>query len=233
MQMEYWTDQMVTYLKRWYKKKGDVELAEIFQEKFPKIKPWTKKHIEKKRRYLGLKRTKKQLQDIFTHNKVSGRLAVANQKRWETSPPNEVGDIKIHQGRKKIKTNQGYSSYARFMYVKHIGAISDDEIIINLDGNAVNCAPANLYKIKRSAHGSLNRILSRFPPLSPEDRTFVKKFYLGLIPDKTDASLRKIFALKNGYKNLSDAVYNIGSGIIFNQKFNTFKNNKHFTKPII
>ena len=49
MTLEYWTPPMVQFLRDNYQQMGDVELAEIFENEWPKNKPWCKKHIEKKR----------------------------------------------------------------------------------------------------------------------------------------------------------------------------------------
>jgi hypothetical protein len=48
MEMEYFNKAQEKYLIKHYHTKGDIELAEIFQKKWPKMKGWTKKHIEKK-----------------------------------------------------------------------------------------------------------------------------------------------------------------------------------------
>ena len=61
MTLEYWTDEQVDFLLKNYKEKGDTELSEIFNEKWHKDKGWTKKHIEKQRRYLKLKRTPEEI----------------------------------------------------------------------------------------------------------------------------------------------------------------------------
>lgn len=47
MIMEYWTEEQVLFLKENFRTIGDVELAMIYQKKWPKKKLWTKKHIEK------------------------------------------------------------------------------------------------------------------------------------------------------------------------------------------
>ena len=65
MRLEYWSDEQTTFLKANYKTKGDSELAKIFNDKWPKNKTWTIKHIEKKRRYLKLKRTKSEVNSIL------------------------------------------------------------------------------------------------------------------------------------------------------------------------
>lgn len=73
MDLEYWNDEQINYLKENYREIGDTEIAELFASKWPKKKGWSKKHIEKKRRQLGLKRTKKQISAIIKNNcKVGG-----------------------------------------------------------------------------------------------------------------------------------------------------------------
>lgn len=72
IEMEYWNEEMIIFLKENYKTIGDVEIAEIFQEKFPKNKPWRKQHIRKKRAYLNLHRTKKEIDDIISKNASEG-----------------------------------------------------------------------------------------------------------------------------------------------------------------
>lgn len=72
MELEYWTDEQKQFLKDNYQTKGDVEIAEIFQERFPKRKKWTKSHINKKRKYLQLQRTEKEIEDIIHKNCTPG-----------------------------------------------------------------------------------------------------------------------------------------------------------------
>lgn len=72
IEMEYWTAEMVQELKCLYKTTGDVEIAIHFQSKFPKNKKWIKQHICKKRKYLKLVRTKKQIAAIMSKNSSEG-----------------------------------------------------------------------------------------------------------------------------------------------------------------
>lgn len=138
MEMEYWTPEQIAFLNENYKSIGDVELAEIFENEWPKNKPWTKKHIEKKRRYLILKRTVKQLEKIHLRNKKSGRLAVANKKRWEATGSNDLGTIVIWNtnGYKVafIKTESGYVHYNRWLWIKEKGEIPPNHNIVKKDG---------------------------------------------------------------------------------------------------
>lgn len=72
IEMEYWTDEQIQYLKDNYRQIGDVEIAANMQLFFPKKKPWTKQHIAKKRKYLKLFRTRKQIESIRTRNSSEG-----------------------------------------------------------------------------------------------------------------------------------------------------------------
>ncbi len=138
MELEYWTPEQVDFLKQNYKAIGDVELAEIFENEWPKNKGWTKKHIEKKRRYLFLKRTSEELKEIHNRNKKSGRLAVANRKRWEATGSNEIGTIVIWQMNNfpivHIKTESGYVHYNRWLWKKTNGTIPEGYNVVRKIG---------------------------------------------------------------------------------------------------
>lgn len=74
IELEYWTEEQIEYLKANYKTTGDVELAQIFEIRWPKNKRWIKQHICKKRAYLKLKRTPAQIKAIVSkHVAVGGR----------------------------------------------------------------------------------------------------------------------------------------------------------------
>jgi len=74
MKLEYWSKEQIAFLKAHYKTTGDVELAEIFNQKWKKEKGWTKNHISKKMAQLGLSRTKEQYLAIWKkHNAPGGR----------------------------------------------------------------------------------------------------------------------------------------------------------------
>ncbi|PIF33014.1 hypothetical protein CLU81_3584 [Flavobacterium sp. 9] len=138
MDLEYWTSDQVDFLKQNYKSIGDVELAQIFENEWPKNKGWSKKHIEKKRRYLNLKRTKTELQKVHDRNKKSGRLAVANKKRWEFTGSNEIGTIVIWRVKDYpmafIKTENGYVHYNRWLWKKEYGSIPEGYNVVKKSG---------------------------------------------------------------------------------------------------
>ncbi|WP_421977860.1 HNH endonuclease signature motif containing protein [Roseivirga seohaensis] len=159
MKMEYWTEEQVNYLLENYKQKGDVELAEEFNNKWHKEKGWTKKHIEKKRRYLHLKRTKKEIHLIALRNIEAGRFSVNHWKRWY-GRASKIGTIKTWINResdsqfKVIKTKDGYKHLNRYLWERENGPIEPGFQITYKDGNPLNCVIENLEKLPVGNHPS-------------------------------------------------------------------------------
>lgn len=126
MELEYWTTEQVKYLRKHYKKIGDVEIAEYFNANFPKNKGWNKKHIEKKRRYLKLKRTQEEINLVRARNAAQGRHNTS-EKMWATRGVNPIGTVLTwsNYGRefKVIKTHDGYVDYKRWLYELKYGKI--------------------------------------------------------------------------------------------------------------
>lgn len=159
--LEYWTEEQIQFLKDNYKEIGDTELAEIFDVKWFKQKGWTKKHIEKKRRYLKLKRTKIQKEAIHKRNKLMGKLAVANKKRWITSPPADVGEKRIWYRKDNtpfvvIKTNKGFVHYNPYLWKLHYGKIPKGYVVRNFSNKLLDVTINDLKLITREHHAFLN-----------------------------------------------------------------------------
>lgn len=153
MELEYWTEEQVEYLKDNYDKIGDKELAEIFNERFPKKKTWTIKHIEKKRKYLQLKRTTIQLQEIKRRNVGKGRWK--NMPTWETRGAAIEGEIRTWYSSKNIpfkiiKQGGKFVHYIPYLWEKHNGKIPEGFIVTTIDGNNLNTVPKNLRLITRT-----------------------------------------------------------------------------------
>jgi len=80
MELEYWTQEQIDYLLETYEEKGNTELAKIFEERWPKKKRWTIKHIEKKLKRLGIKRSAYSVAEL--------------QKQWAADPRNKANILK-------------------------------------------------------------------------------------------------------------------------------------------
>jgi hypothetical protein len=110
MELHKWNDKEIEWLKKLYKVMGDLEIALIFDEAFPKEKSWTLKHIEKKRNYLGLHRTKEELRQIKRRNAMFGHWAVHQRitQQTDTLTTNILtlyftGKTKYHQLKEEVQ----------------------------------------------------------------------------------------------------------------------------------
>lgn len=72
--LEFWTEEQRDFLIANYKVLGDTEIADLLQQRWPRKKVWTRKHVKKKRDYLQIFRTKDEVSAIVTrHSNVGGR----------------------------------------------------------------------------------------------------------------------------------------------------------------
>lgn len=104
IELEYWSEKMVAFLKSKYRSIGDTEIAEIFQSKFPKKKRWSKRHIGKKRKQLKLFRTPDEIMKIKSeHVKPGGRSYTINRNSCSKNMhPNWIAQIIAGKGRKDL-----------------------------------------------------------------------------------------------------------------------------------
>lgn len=161
MQLEYWTDEQIAFLKKYYQKTGDTELAQMFNERWHKNKGWTKKHIEKKRRYLGLKRTAAEKSAIQKRNTKNGMFAMCPVKSWITrggaAPEGETRMWKLADSPVQvIKVNGRWVHHARHLYIKTFGNIPRNCLVRLKDNNPYNVIAENLMLVNRSEHAILN-----------------------------------------------------------------------------
>lgn len=169
MEMEYWTDEQIEFLKANYKSIGDCELAEIFQSKWHKNKGWTKKHIEKKRRYLKLKRSDKQIEKIHLRNVSNGRFSMCPHLAWAKRGIAPEGDIRIWKTCKGhlfkvIKLENRFVHYNRWLWEQHHGLIPEGMIIRTKD-DSLNIIIDNLEMITKAEHQRRNAaIISNLTP---------------------------------------------------------------------
>lgn len=131
--MDWWSPVMVEFLEFVYPVLGDTEIAEYFEKHFPKSKPWSKKHIEKKRRYLSLKRTKAMHNAIRERNRLFGCFAVGHALMWEKRGITPVGTIRDWSKDNKrvvvIKTDDGFVNYFPWLWEKHNGPVPDGFVV--------------------------------------------------------------------------------------------------------
>lgn len=114
MKLEYWPPAAVQFLKDNYHLIGDRELCRIFNEKYPKTKGWTSKHIQKKMEYLGLKRNKLNWFTIKERNRDNGSFGKRNPKNNPMPPKayfyiNEKTRVEIKPGQSVEQLKRKYN----------------------------------------------------------------------------------------------------------------------------
>ena len=155
MDLEYWTEEQIYFLKANYKAIGDTELAMMFSAKWYKQKGWSKKHIEKKRRYLKLGRNKAQIKAIHLRNVENGCFALCPVKAWEKRGITPLYTVKKWQKITVIKTPDGYVHYAPYLWIKHYGLIPNG-MIVRRKMEAKEISIENLELITRAENARRN-----------------------------------------------------------------------------
>ena len=158
MELEYWTDEQVKFLRENYKKMGDTELAEIFNARWKKLKPWTIKHIDKKRGYLGLRRTMKQLIEIEQRNLDQGRLNTRKNKRksnFLTTGPAKQKETRLYKTitgiiEVRVRIGKKWLRWPRWKWEQHRGKVPRGMVVVFKDKNHFNTTLSNLELITRS-----------------------------------------------------------------------------------
>lgn len=156
MQLEYWTEEQVQCLRELYQTIGDSQLAALFQERWPKNKGWTNKHIEKKRKYLKLKRTTGEEFLIRT-----GRFNASDYKDFDGKQfPEGKKRLWFRNGKYRwvIKIGKSFTPYHRYKWEKLHGPIPSDKKLLFKDGDTTNCRMSNLVLLSRS---DLAKVVSR------------------------------------------------------------------------
>jgi hypothetical protein len=174
MNYHSWTKEEIDFLKANYQKIGDTYLAELMQRQFPRNDiDWNKKHIEKKRGYLKLKRSKKQENSLRCLNNKDGR----HFKAWDKRGRAKEGEVRIWHGKEHIKIKGRFIALHRHKAKAKAGDVVRDGKIITRAKHAVmnrhawlNFSPeiretvTVLNKLKKIVYGKKNR--------RPERNTF-------------------------------------------------------------
>ena len=163
MRLEYWTEGQIADLRALYTTRSDREIVAIFQERYPKNKPWTCQHLDKKRAYLQLKRTPHMLEVI--HARLHGKPVA--KREYQFKAPAAVGERRIFHpkhGKKslQIKRADGHWRPAGPIVWQQVhGPIPTGHKVYFKDGDPSNCEPENLGLIKISEMGRLTGVGSQ------------------------------------------------------------------------
>jgi hypothetical protein len=154
--LEKWTKEQTDFVLNNYKKMGDKEIAYQLNLRFPKVKKFDNKAIEKKRTYLKITRTAEELAGIkkrtvevlkaYKHGKTwktRGELPQGTIKTWKQTGTNAIYYFKV------IKIGKQFINYARYLWEQANGPIPKGYCVCFKDGNSLNCELSNLQCITR------------------------------------------------------------------------------------
>ena len=161
IELEFWTEEQVEFLREHYQRHGDTELAEMFAERWHKDKGWTKKHIEKKRRYLKLKRTSAEKDAIREGHRLNGVYAEGNKRMWATRGIAQQGDIRVwtnNAGKQYmvIKLEKGFVHYVPWLWEQVNGPVPEGMVIRVKDGNLMNATLENMQMVTWAENASIS-----------------------------------------------------------------------------
>ncbi len=151
---KYWNSDEILILKSEYKYKGDTEIAEMLGR--------TKKQIEKKRKYLNLKRTTNQIR------KIRGRNNVIYEHGFQKGhiPPSlrKEGEIWQRKKDKNFFTKQNGIVYklSRWVWLSSGRKLKKGYMIVHKNKDLSNNNISNLEQIKPSENIRRNTI-HRYP----------------------------------------------------------------------
>lgn len=143
-----WNLEQINFLIENYRHIGDQELAELYEEKWPKSIKWKKNQIVKKRKYLNLHRSADEIKRIRSRNTESGRFVVGAVKRWKAEAAPE-GTVKFHYEKSGnpipvIKVGKRFKHWSRVMYERTYGPIPEKMSVIFKNGDSSDLRPENL-----------------------------------------------------------------------------------------
>jgi len=160
MELQKWSVAQVEFLRANYENMGDTELSQLFAQKWQKEKGWSKKHIEKKRRQLGLTHTPEQLRKIKDNHIANGVYTRSLAKRWQNGQA-ENGTLRqwgtVDSPIQMIKINGKWKSHARTLWQSHYGPIPPGQVVRIIDGNPNKVNIENLTLVTRAQNAVLNR----------------------------------------------------------------------------
>jgi hypothetical protein len=230
-----WSDDDIQFLRNNFQKIGDVELAERLtkRKKTYRIingkrvyRRFTKKHVEKKRNLLNLKRSSQELKNIRLRNEKNGRMKTfsSDDNMWtrQIKIPAKEHEIRIWntngQRKKYIKINGRFIPYARWYYHNFIAELTPDKKVYHLDLDTLNDDPDNLRPMPFQGLGYSNYVLA-LKKIDDRIQNHLKNF-----TPTTSAEEKKwqskLWHLRNVKRRITSRL----------NKFNQNKHSAHFKK---
>lgn len=213
-----WSKKDITFLLSNYQKIGNVELAKILSKNNRSFRviegrriyrQFTKKHVEKKMKLLGLHRTSEQILKIKKRNLITTNFRVQTSECnfWTQGirKAHEEETVLIRDGKRFVKINGKFIPYTRWFYHNFIQPIPDGWIVYHLDCDVLNDDPDNLACKQRSATWSLSRYRNALVLLEDREKKIMKKLPR-MNYDKQRDEIRRMHADLNRIRNIQTKI---------------------------
>ncbi|MDR2691920.1 MAG: HNH endonuclease [Dysgonamonadaceae bacterium] len=152
-----WSPEDIDFLRSRYTRMGNVEMAAKLNERRRTFRiidgrkvfrTFTKRHVEKKLKLLGLHRTAEQIRQIKKRNLVTtGYRVLTHDCNLWTQGKRKAADeasVRIWKGRRHVKINGKFTPYTRWFYHNFIRPVPPGYMVYHLDCDRLNDSPDNL-----------------------------------------------------------------------------------------
>lgn len=157
-----WTPQMEKFLIRNYRYYGDLILAQMMNDRFPHRYRWNIKHIEKKRGFLGLKRTK---EEVFAIRSEWAKVYAPDrlERMWEDRNKMKIGEVRKWGKCEYVMTKRGVVSLHRYTWMLNKGKIKKGYNVVIKD-HGKSAGDINNLELVSDAELAKRNSIARYPP---------------------------------------------------------------------
>lgn len=213
-----WSDSDKRFLLCNYQTIGNVELAAILNissRSFREIdgkkvfRIFTKRHVEKKMKLLGLHRTPEQVLKIKKRNLTTTNFRTLSLEcnLWTRGIRKACGEetVRIWKGKRFIKIDGKFTPYTRWFYHNFVQPVHEGYIVIHLDCDILNDEPDNLRCIKRGGLHKLERYKNALILLTDREKKIMEKLPQ-MNYDKQRGDVRQMHVDLNRIRNLQTKI---------------------------
>ena len=215
-----WSSDDINFLLSNYTKMGNVEMAAKLNKKRSTFRiidgkkvyrTFTKKHVEKKKKLLGLHRTPEQILKIKRRNlkTTNFRVFTSECNHWTQGirKAAKEEEVRIWKGKRVIKINGKFTSYTRWFYHNFIQPVPKGYTVYHLDCDVLNDEPDNLACTPRTCLQSLDRYRNALVLLAQREKTILEQLPK-MNYDKQKTVIRQRHADLNRVRSLQEKINN-------------------------
>jgi hypothetical protein len=214
----HWSSDDINFLLSNYTGIGNVELAAELNKKHRTFRiidgrkvfrTFTKNHVEKKMKLLGLHRTPEQILKIKKRNLTTTNFRVCTHEcnLWSQGIRKAADEesVRIWRGRRYVKINGKFTPYARWFYHNFVQPVPKGYLVYHLDFDTLNDNPDNLALTPRTGLNSLNRYRNALTLLEKREKEITKTLPTMNYSDRRD-EIRQMHTDLNRIRKLQQKI---------------------------